>query len=291
MSKLMQKKQFLHQRDIPGVQHQFIEQWESIPLTGTYLIESSLPNKTPSSNDRPVILIPGGFDPIKGSYSANAIEKLLSTQGVSSVYELHFFSQGESGYIEVDPIITDLCRMLNESTQRPVFVGMSASTCMLSAALNEAAKNDQGLNASGALLIGPYLPDNVNLMGRLLAPFYLRKKMREKLIKHCGHPHLFDNSDRMFGWWEKSPPLRKDLKAKRYKEISQRITINVETLYFKIDTLSWSGKRILKKAYNAKSDNPKIPGHHRSLLHIPEFDEMLCTCCQRLIAADISSHR
>jgi hypothetical protein len=284
----MQNKQFLHQRDIPGIQHQFIDQWENILLTGSYLIESTLKDKVPTPNERPVILIPGGFDPIKGSYSANAVLKLLDTPGVSSVYELHFFSQGETGYIEVDPIIHDLCRLLNESSQRPVFVGMSASTCMLSAALNEAAKNDQGLHASGALLIGAYLPDNVNLMGRLLAPFYLRKKMRPKLMAHCGHPHLFDNSDRMFGWWKTSPPLRKDLKAKRFEEMAQRMTINVETLFFKIDTLSWSGKRILKKAYKAKMDNPKIPGHHRSLLHIPEFDEMLSTCCQRLIASDIS---
>ena len=116
--------------------------------------------------------------------------------------------------------------------------------------------------------------------------FYQREKMRDKLMHHCGHRHLFDNSDRMFSWWENSPPLRKDLKAKRFKEMSQRINIPVETLFFKIDTLSWSGKRILKKVFNAKLDNPKIPGHHRSLLHIPEFDDMLSACCQRLIAND-----
>ncbi|MBL4608774.1 MAG: hypothetical protein JKY01_13235 [Pseudomonadales bacterium] len=284
----MQNNQFLHQRDIPGINHQFIDQWEGIPLTGCYLIESTLTDKT-APDKRPVILIPGGFDPIKGSYSANAITKLLNTAGVSAVYELHFFSQGESGYIDVDPIITDLCRLLTESNQRPVFVGMSASTCMLSAAINEASKQTDDLRAAGALLIGAYLPDNVNLLGRLLAPFYLREKMHEKLIAHCGHRHLFDNTDRMFGWWKTSPPLRIDLKAKRFKEMSQRITIDIETLFFKIDTLSMSGKRILKKAYNAKMDNPKIPGQHRSLLHIPEFDELLCTCCQRLIDSDTAN--
>jgi len=87
----MKAKQFLHQSDIPGIQHQFIDKWENIPLTGTYLIESTLKDKIPTPNERPVILVPGGFDPIRGSYSANAITKPLNTLGVSGVYELHFF--------------------------------------------------------------------------------------------------------------------------------------------------------------------------------------------------------
>ncbi|MBV1869884.1 MAG: hypothetical protein KUG76_03170 [Gammaproteobacteria bacterium] len=282
----MQNNQELHQRAIPDIHHQFIDQWDGIPLTGTYLIESSIEGKTPTIEERPVILIPGGFDPIKGSYSENAIRLLLATPGVSSVYEMHFFAHKKAGYIEVEPVIHDLCELLLKSSLRPLFIGMSASTCMLCAAINDASKTGAQLNASGLILVGPYLPDNVNLLGRCLAPFYLRKKMREKLLAHCGHPHLFDNTDRMLQWWKNTPPLRQDLKAKRFIEMSQRIQIKAEVLYFKIDTLSWSGKRILKKAYGANTGNPKIPGHHRSLLHILEFDQLLSTCCQRLIASD-----
>ncbi|MBV1929661.1 MAG: hypothetical protein KUG81_09145 [Gammaproteobacteria bacterium] len=282
----MQNNQELHQRAIPSIHHQFVDQWDGVSLTATYLIESSIEGKVPTVEERPVILIPGGFDPIKGSYSENAIRALLATPGISSVYEMHFFAHKKAGYIEVESVIRDLCELLLKGSLRPLLIGMSASTCMLSAAINEASKINTQLNSSGLILVGPYLPDNINLLGRGLAPFYLRKKMQEKLLAHCGHPHLFDNSDRMLQWWKNTPPLREDLKAKRFPEMSQRIQIKTEVLFFKIDTLSWSGKRILKKAYGANVDNPKIPGHHRSLLHIPEFDQMLAACCQKLIAGD-----
>ncbi|MDY6943183.1 MAG: hypothetical protein SVU69_09240 [Pseudomonadota bacterium] len=275
--------EFLHQQSIEGVRSRYLTHWYDTELQGTYLIENTLEGGSKNPSSPPVVLIPGGFDPVRGSYSQGLVTKLLKDVGVSAVYEAHYRYEGKCGYIEMPLVVDDLKNLLRNESANPVMVGLSASTFALSAALVAAGRESSQQAAKAILLIGAYIPGHVTLLGKALGPFYRREKMRQKVLRHCGHPYLFDNSVRMREWWDSYPEFRTILEKRDFDQLRERCSIPVELLFFRIDTLSWSGRRTMRKMFDAKIWPKTIPGHHRGLRYVPEADEIISQICDKLI--------
>ncbi|MGB2942907.1 MAG: hypothetical protein WBB79_08815, partial [Candidatus Macondimonas sp.] len=173
----------------------YLTEWNGVALQGHYLIETRRKHNPPASGV-PVVLFPGGFDPVRGSFGDAVIQGLLDHPAVSAVYEAHYEHQGRGGYVDITAVLHDLQLMLTDGAQRPLLVGMSLSTSSLSCALHATLAAGHTPTASGLVLIGPYIAGYETWLARALAPYYRRKKIRQRILKHCGHPHLFDNSDR-----------------------------------------------------------------------------------------------
>jgi hypothetical protein len=248
-------------------------------LQGHYLIETR--RKTnPIASGVPVVLFPGGFDPVRGSFGDALIQGLLDHPGVSAVYEAHYEHQGRGGYVDITSVLHDLRLMLTSGKQRPLLVGMSLSTFSLSCALYATLVAGHAPTASGLVLIGPYLTGYETWLARALGPYYRREKIRQRILKHCGHPYLFDNSDRLIAWWNGRPPFRQFLEAGHCHDFRARQTVGMSLVYFRLDTLSGRGRRLMQRMFNAHSHPEKIPGHHRALRYLTEADPILLRACE-----------
>lgn len=278
----IQGDSLLHQRKLPGVISTHHLQWDGQPTQGLYFIEHRLPGTDTEAT--PILLIPGGFDPALGSYRAELITQLLSEPGVGAVYEAHYRHQSDCGYIVMQAVMDDLARIVAESHRPPIIISLSASTFAMAAALYDACQIISPQRARAVLMVGPYLPGYQTLLARLLGPYYRRRKMREKVAAFCGHPHFYDNADRMGTWWEKRPRFRAVLEAGRFEEIHDRCTVAVEMLFFRFDTLTRRGRRLITRALNATVHSMVIPGHHRGLHRLPEADTLLIDFCRRHLA-------
>ncbi len=279
-----------HLRQRKDIATEAITQWQNKTLEGCYLVKNTLPNSKTDTEGTPVILLPGGFDPYQGSFSGNAIRKLLNKPNINAVYEAHYCSQDRAGYLDPEPYIADLKHIYTSTpNNKPILVGMSASTIMLLIALYKLDKENATVNAQSTLLIGPFLPDHRSILGKNLRHYYNRKSMRDKIIHHCGHKHVFENGVRIRGWWESNSALSQSIKKKELNNLAKNLNTSLDALFFKIDTLSFSGKRVLKNAFGANIIKEKIPKHHRSLLYIPEFDVMLADYCENasILTAEI----
>ncbi|HMM45009.1 MAG TPA: hypothetical protein PKE41_05200 [Candidatus Macondimonas sp.] len=253
--------------------------WNGVALRGHYLIETRR-KSNPPGDSVPVVLIPGGFDPVRGSYGDAFIEGLLAHPRISAVYEAHYEHQGRGGYVDIASIVHDLRLMLTDSAQRPLLVAMSLSTFSLSCALHATLAAGEPPAATGIVLIGPYLAGYETLLARALEPYYRREKMRERIFKHCGHPYLFDNSDRLLTWWDQHPPFRRFLQEGDFADFAQRQTLSMNLVYFRLDTLSRRGRRLFKQAFNGQPHAEVIPGHHRALRYLAAADPILLRACE-----------
>lgn len=253
--------------------------WNGTALRGHYLIETQRkPN--PPEGSVPVVVIPGGFDPVRGSFGDAFIEGLLAHPRVSAVYEAHYEHQGRGGYVDIESVLHDLRLMLVDPVQRPLLVGMSLSTFSLSCALHATLAAGEAPSATGIVLIGPYLAGYETLLARGLGPFYRREKMRERIYKHCGHPYLFDNGDRLLAWWDQRPAFRRFLEKGDFAEFAQRQTVGMNLVYFRLDTLSRRGRRLFGRMFNGQTHPEVIPGHHRALRYLSAADPILLRACE-----------
>lgn len=282
----MDTKTYPHLIQRKGISTEVVIQWNGEPLTGCYLVKNTLSDNKTGEEGTSVILCPGGFDPNQGSFSQKAIRKLLAKPNISAVYEAHYCSEGKAGYLEPEPYKEDLKTIYTKSiNNKPILVGMSASTIILLTSLYELGKENALINAQSTLLIGPFLPDHRSFLGKNLRRYYDRKSMRDKIIHHCGHKHVFENGVRLRKWWESKPELGQAIKNKTFKNLAKNLNSSLDALFFQIDTLSIGGKRVLKNIFGANIIKEKIPKHHRSLLYIPEFDDMLADYCENIAAS------
>lgn len=257
----------------------YLTEWNGVALQGHYLIETRRKHNPPASGV-PVVLFPGGFDPVRGSFGDAVIQGLLDHPAVSAVYEAHYEHQGRGGYVDITAVLHDLQLMLTDGAQQPLLVGMSLSTSSLSCALHATLAAGHTPTASGLVLIGPYIAGHETWLARALEPYYRRKKIRQRILKHCGHPYLFDNSDRLKLWWDGRPPFRRFLEEGHFADFSARQTVGMSLVYFRLDTLSGRGRRIMQRAFNARLHPEKIPGHHRALRYLTEADSILLRACE-----------
>jgi hypothetical protein len=253
-------------------------EWNGVALQGHYLIETRRKTNPPSAGV-PVVLFPGGFDPVRGSFGDALIQGLLDRPDVSAVYEAHYEHQGRGGYVDIASVLHDLQLMLTDQKQRPLLVGMSLSTSSLSCALHATLAAGHTPTASGLVLIGPYIAGYETWLGRALTPYYRREKMRQRIFSHCGHPYLFDNSDRLTAWWGTKPAFRRFLNEGHFADFNRRQTVRMSLVYFRLDTLSGRGRRIMQRVFNAHLHPEKIPGHHRALRYLAEADPILLRAC------------
>ena len=272
--------ELLHQRDLPGVISSHRLEWEHHPTKGMYFIEHRLPT-TAAGDAVPILLIPGGFDPVKGSYRGELIMQLLSEPGIGEIYEAHYRHESHCGYIVMQDVMDDLARIVAESRRPPIIISLSASTFAMAAALYDACQKVSPQRTRAVLMVGPYLPGYQTFLAKLLGPYYRRRKMRDKVAAFCGHPYFYDNADRMLAWWETFPRFRRALEERRFEEIHSRCTVPVEMLFFRYDTLRRSGQQLITRALNATVHPTVIPGHHRGLHKLPEADTLLIDFCRR----------
>lgn len=269
----------LHPIRFAGESSVYRTDWNGTTLRGHYLIETRRkPN--PPAGSVPVVLIPGGFDPVRGSFGDAFIEGLLAHPGVSAVYEAHYEHQGRGGYVDIGSVLHDLRLMLTDAAQRPLLVGMSLSTFSLSCALHATLAAGATPAATGIVLIGPYLVGYETLLARALEPYYRREKMRERIFNHCGHPYLFDNSDRLRAWWDQQPAFRRFLQHGDFADFAQRQCASMNLVYFRLDTLSARGRRLFRQAFNAQAYPEVIPGYHRALRYLTAADPILLRACE-----------
>ncbi|MGA9468974.1 MAG: hypothetical protein WBV19_00685 [Candidatus Macondimonas sp.] len=275
----MHEMSHLHPIRFQDESARYLTEWNGVALQGHYLIETRRKNNPPASCV-PVVLFPGGFDPVRGSFGDALIQGLLDHPAVSAVYEAHYEHQGRGGYVDITAVLHDLQLMLTDGAQRPLLVGMSLSTSSLSCALHATLAAGHTPTASGLVLIGPYIAGYETWLARALAPYYRRKKIRQRILKHCGHPYLFDNSDRLKAWWHGRPPFRRFLEEGHFADFSARQTVGMSLVYFRLDTLSGRGRRIMQRVFNARLHPEKIPGHHRALRYLTEADSILLRACE-----------
>lgn len=272
-----------HGRSISGVVSQPRMGWQGRRTHGLYFLENHLASGSPGGV--PVLLLPGGFDPLRGTYGDELIRTLLDVPGVASVVEAHFQRDGSAGYIDVEVAATDLQHVFGHSESAPIVVGMSAGTFIATVGLYRAAMQEAQRTLRALMMIGPYLPGYETWFTRGMGPFYRRQSMREKVARFCGHPHFYDNVDRTGAWWEARPPLRDVLEQGQLREMRARIDVPVELLYFRFDTLNRGGRRLLLDALGATLIAPAIPGHHRALHKLTYANERIVTFVRQHLPA------
>jgi len=275
----MIKNKFPHQREHEELATEVVTSWNGVPLNACYLVKNTLSKGKTPRDGQSVILFPGGFDPYKGSFSSNVVKKLLEKPNINAVYEAHCFYKENPGYLDPDGYIADLKKIYTAAGAKPILAGMSSSTFWLMSALYQLKQENASINVEKTLLIGPFVPGYFSIVVALMEPYYDRKSMREKMIRFCGHTHVIENDARMKAWWEASKTYRQAIDKKEFHQLAQSLNTQLDALFFQFDSLSLKGKRRLKKQFGANIFKEKIPKHHRSLLRIPEFDEMLLDYC------------
>jgi len=275
----MDSNKFPHQRKRKGLITETQTHWYNSPLTSSYLVKNTLNGSERTQYGHPVILLPGGFDPHQGTYSENVIRQLLTKPNINAVYDVHFYSEKRAGYLDPESFIQDITKIYTTEGKKPILVGMSGSTLLLLFSLYRLKQKNHFPNAQSTLLIGPYVPSHHSLLGKNISLYYNRKKLREKVANHCGHQYLFGNSDRIQDYWDSNPVFSQAIRKKEFHNLAGSLKTSLDVLFFKLDTLSASGKRMLQDLFGANILKSQISKHHRSLLHIPEFDEMLADYC------------
>jgi hypothetical protein len=276
---------FLHQRQLPGVQSNYLTSWDTQQLHGLYIVENRLPNQAHIAGDVPVLLMPGAFDPCRGEYGDRLILSLLNEPGVGSVCELHFRHQGICGYIDMPSVVQDIQNIVSFSTSKPILIGLSAGATALAAGLQAAARNRPELNITSALLIGPHLTNHESIYVWAINRLFKTDARLAKVAKHTGHEYMARNWQHYNEWY-----LQSDL-AKAVDAIGAAgqsrasCTVVVETLYFRFETITRKGRNRIDNLLDARRVKPYLPGIHRGLFRVPQAGSAIIKFCQRHLQA------
>ena len=269
-----------HLRATATLHSEHATDWQGYRPRGLYFVKTTLKDN-PAGEGRPVLLMPGGFDPLRGAYSDELIHGMLRAPGVGSVWEAHYRYQGQCGFGYAPFLIDDITAICARSATPPLVVGMSGGSLLLAAGLLLAAQHQPQPTVKAALILGMYLPGFENLFVRLLLPYYRRPSMQERINRHCGHPYLLQTDVETWRWWDTQPEFRRLLENPRMKSWD-RFPVPVELLFFRIDTLSRRGIRRMHELFDCTVHPRKIPGHHRSLRRdVPLAEETIIDFCRR----------
>ena len=267
-------------RETEALHSEHVCDWQGDRPRGLYFVKTTLKDN-PGGEGRPVLLTPGGFDPLRGAYSDELIHGMLRAPGVGSVWEAHYRYEGQCGFGYAPYLIDDITAICARSTTPPLVVGMSGGSLLLAAGLLLAAQHQPRPTVKAALILGMYLPGFENLFVRLLFPYYRRPAMQERIARHCGHPYLLQTDVETRRWWDTQPEFRRLLENPRMKAWD-RFPVPVELLFFRIDTLSRRGIRRMHDLFDCTVHPRKIPGHHRSLRRdVPLAEEIIIDFCRR----------
>lgn len=270
-----------HLRETEALHSEHATHWQGYQPRGMYFVKTTLRDNPAADQGRPVLLTPGGFDPLRGAYSDDLIHGMLATPGIGSVWEAHYCYQGQCGYGYPPLLIDDIAHICAHSHTPPLLVGMSGGSLLLSGGLLLAAQHQARPSVQAALILGMYLPGFENLFVRLLLPYYRRPGMQEKIVRHCGHPYLLETDVATRTWWDTHPEFRRLVEQPQMKSWD-RFPLPVELLFFRIDTLSRRGIKRMRQLFDCTVHPKTIPGHHRSLRKgVPEADAAIIDFCRR----------
>lgn len=274
----MSEIQFLHKRDIPGVESRYLLEWQGEPLKGIYLIEHRL-SADLGRKGFLVFLTPGVFDPVKGEYGAETIEGILQNKNIAAVYEPHFLYDGVCGLMDMDSIIGDLCKIFTKGDESILAVGLSGGSMAICTALYKLHWQGIKPNVESALLIGPHLTDYPTFFIKAVRRLINDEEMVEKVTRHAGHPYVPTNALKGKEWFLTNP-FAEAIRQIPLKEKRPGFPVKVETRYFRFDTLSNEGRKRLHWYFDCPKPKKPIPGHHRGLFRVPESRQIICDFCE-----------
>lgn len=282
---------FLHQRRIDGIHSDYLTDWRGYPLQSLYALRSRLADSGGEPARPSAILLPGAFDPAKGEYSAGLIERLLTELRLPAVYEMHFRHRGVCGRLDVAAILEDLDVMLSSRNGPPsLYVGLSGGAMVLGIALARAAERVGRPQCQSALLIGPHFPGYNTLFVSAVRRLFNGEEMLRKVARHAGHPHVPDNVEQSLKWYETST-VKKNFDRIRAWTRPPPFPVPVETLYFRMDTMSRRGRRKLSRMLASSELRPRLPGIHRGLYRVSDSDTRILDFCRRHMLPSQGVHR
>lgn len=258
---------YLHQRDITGIDSRYLTQWAGRSLEGLYLIESTLTGGYPGNTRSPVFLVPGVFDPVRGEYGEDLICHLLKECGCSAVYEAHFRSQGECGLLDIESVLHDLTHISSDQDPACVMIGLSGGAMALGAGLLMASQQQRELPVAGALLISPYFTGYDTLFFRFAHKILESEESLRKVTRHSGHDKVPQNIENSLAWYETSE-LKHLFEAAQPNRPNADFLVPVETKYFRFDVFSRKGRAKLRALFNCGPSQKPFPGLHRGLFRV-----------------------
>ncbi len=276
---------FLHQRQLSGVQSNYLTSWDTQQLQGLYIVENRLRNQTHVTGDVPILLMPGAFDPRRGEYEDRLILGLLNEPGVGSVCELHFRHQGVCGYIDMPSVVQDIQNIASFSTSKPILIGLSAGATAIASGLFAAARNNAELNITSALLIGPHLTNHESIFVWAINRLFKTDARLAKVARHAGHHYMARNWQHYNEWYLQSDLAKAIDGVFAAGAISASCPAMVETLYFRFETITRNGRNRIDNLLNAQRVKPYLPGIHRGLFRVPQAGPAIIKFCQRHLPA------
>jgi hypothetical protein len=276
---------FLHQRQLPGVQSNYLTSWGTVQLHGLYMVENRLQNQAHVSGNVPILLMPGAFDPCRGEYGDQLILALLNEPGVGSICELHFRHQGVCGFIDMPSVVQDLQNIALFSTNKPILIGLSAGATALAAGLHAAARDKADLNITSALLIGPHLTNHESIFVWAINRLFKTDARLAKVARHAGHPYMARNWPHYNEWYLQSELAKAIDGNATDAAVSAYSSIPIETLYFRFETITRDGRNRIDRLLNARRVKPYLPGIHRGLFRVPQAGPAIIKFCQRHLQA------
>ncbi len=104
-----------HLRETEALHSEHATHWQGYQPRGLYFVKTTLRESPAADQGRPVLLMPGGFDPLRGAYSDALIHGMLATPGIGSVWEAHYRYQGQCGYGYPPLLIDDIAHICAHS--------------------------------------------------------------------------------------------------------------------------------------------------------------------------------
>lgn len=279
----MSSAKSLHKRQVRGLHTREINDWCGVPLKGTYLLESRIPNAS-GENTFPLILIPGAWDPELGEFSEGLILEALKSGAVTSVYELHYRGEGQDGALVPESVVEDLVAMSMQPEMQPMFVALCAGAPLILEALLVAITRNPSPPVRGVLLIGAGIPGYLNRVGRAVALSVSHEKMVSvaKYLIYAGHPHTPPNYHRLEKWFRNSQFRVAMDNADVSRPMEDRFPVAVESLYFKMDIISREGRARLRRVFGVPHREDRLPGVHRALRNCPVADKKILEITQEI---------
>lgn len=261
--------QFLHHRQLPGIENRHQTHWQGIELSGLYLLENRLTEGTASPDATPVLLLPGVFDPKGGDYPAPLISGMLANCRISGLYEAHYIHQGQCGRLDPQAVLQDMRNIMSHSKTPPLVVGLSGGGTFCYIALFLAARTQPQPPVKGLLLTAPSVPGYETETNLWMRRSIDNDNLVARIVEATGHPFVRHSSQEFRNWFAGS----------RFKAFFDGLDpgpspppfpIPVESCYFEQDNLNEEGQRKLHWLLNCRVHRHQFPGPHRGLHKTPE---------------------
>lgn len=272
----------IHHRQLDGINSHYVFHWQEKKLEGCYLIKNQLTRPvTPKDGVKQdeILLLPGIFDPVRGEYGEDTITQLLNSPTISCVYELHYFSQEQSGLLNINALLDDLQFIFSHSSHLKV-VGLSAGCVFTAVALFNLHENHIKPTLDNVLLLGPHIISYETLFYRWIKRTVSNPEMMAKVTRHAGHAHVPANVAIAESWCADTDFV-KNVRTFPLRKERPGFPVKVEARYFRFDTLTRSGRKRLHWYFDCPAPEKPLSGLHRGLFRVPESSQIIYDFCTK----------